>query len=80
MRILTSDILITVTLTFFIMMFSARFFVEFIKENQEAFEADMALNMGQWLSIPFILFGIFLVFRAIRLPEKIYKNKIYKKK
>lgn len=65
---------------FFIMMFSARFFIEFIKEDQETFEAGMALNMGQWLSIPFILAGIFLVVRAIQKPEVIYKNKIYKKK
>lgn len=60
---------------FFILMFSSRFVVEFIKEDQEAFEAGMFLNMGQWLSLPFILTGIFLVWRGIRLPEKIYKNK-----
>jgi len=60
---------------FFIFIFTARFFIEFIKEDQEAFEATMALNMGQWLSIPFILLGIFLVVRALKLPEKVYKNK-----
>ena len=65
--------------TFFILMFSARFLIEFIKEDQEAFEAGMALNMGQWLSIPFILFGIYLVARAIQNPEKIYKRKVFKK-
>lgn len=65
---------------FFIMIFGARFFIEFIKEDQEAFEAGMALNMGQWLSIPFVLGGLFLVIRAMQKPEKIYKNKIYKKK
>ena len=59
----------------FIMVFTARFFIEFIKEDQESFEAAMTLNMGQWLSIPFILAGIFLVVRALRKPEKIYKNK-----
>lgn len=59
---------------FFIMVFSARFFIEFIKEDQEAFEAGMALNMGQWLSIPFVLGGIFLVVRALKRPEKVYKN------
>jgi phosphatidylglycerol---prolipoprotein diacylglyceryl transferase len=51
---------------FFIMVFTARFFIEFIKEDQEAFEATMSLNMGQWLSIPFILGGIVLVVLAIR--------------
>jgi len=65
---------------FFIMMFGARFLIEFIKEDQEAFEAGMALNMGQWLSIPFVLAGVFLIVRALQKPEVIYKNKVYKKK
>jgi len=59
---------------FFILIFIPRFLIEFIKEDQEAFEAGMALNMGQWLSIPFILLGVFFVVRAIKLPEKIFKN------
>ena len=59
---------------FFVLIFLSRFFIEFIKEDQEAFEAGMALNMGQWLSIPFVLFGIFLVIMAIKRPEKVYKN------
>ena len=62
------------------MIFGSRFFIEFIKEDQEAFEAAMSLNMGQWLSIPFVLFGAFLVIRAIQRPEKIYKNNYVKKK
>ncbi len=48
---------------FFVMVFTARFFIEFVKENQEAFEEGMTLNMGQWLSIPFVLIGLFLIFR-----------------
>ncbi len=60
-------------------MFSSRLLIEFIKEDQEAFESGMALNMGQWLSIPFILFGVYLVVRAIQKPEKIYKRKVYEK-
>ncbi len=43
---------------FFIVLFGMRFLIEFIKNPQEAFEQDMVLNMGQWLSIPFILLGI----------------------
>ncbi|MCF6332919.1 MAG: prolipoprotein diacylglyceryl transferase [Draconibacterium sp.] len=66
--------------TFFVLMFSSRFIIEFIKENQEAFESGMVLNMGQWLSIPFILFGTYLIVRAIKKPEKIYDNKLYEKK
>lgn len=46
---------------FFIMVFSARFLIEFVKEDQEAFESAMTLNMGQWLSIPFVLGGVALV-------------------
>jgi phosphatidylglycerol:prolipoprotein diacylglycerol transferase len=60
---------------FFVFIFLARFLIEYIKEDQEAFEADMALNMGQWLSVPFIIAGVFLILRALKLPEKIYKNK-----
>ena len=41
-----------------ILIFTARFFIEFLKEDQVAFEATMKINMGQWLSIPFILMGI----------------------
>jgi len=41
-----------------ILVFAARFFIEFVKEDQVAFEATMKMNMGQLLSIPFILIGI----------------------
>lgn len=54
---------------FFIMVFTARFFIEFVKENQVAFEDSMALNMGQILSIPVVLAGIFLVVRALKLNK-----------
>lgn len=49
---------------FMICIFTARFFIEFLKEDQEAFEANMMLNMGQWLSIPFVVMGIYFVWRA----------------
>ncbi len=39
-------------------IFTFRFFVEFIKADQVDFEAGMMLNMGQWLSLPFIALGI----------------------
>ena len=48
---------------FLIGCFGSRFLVEFIKNDQVDFEAGMALNMGQILSIPFVLLGIgFLVY------------------
>lgn len=40
------------------LIFTARFFIEFTKDIQESFEASMALNMGQLLSLPFIVVGI----------------------
>ncbi|MGM9741910.1 MAG: prolipoprotein diacylglyceryl transferase [Candidatus Cryptobacteroides sp.] len=52
---------------FFIICFGSRFLIEFIKEPQVEFENDMLLNMGQILSIPFVLLGIgFLVYACIR--------------
>ncbi len=57
---------------FFVLIFTARFFIEFVKQDQVDFEEGMALNMGQLLSIPFILGGFILIFRKIssKTPEK----------
>ncbi len=49
-------------------VFFTRFCLEFIKNDQEAFEADHLLNMGQWLSLPFIALGIYLIIRAYKRP------------
>lgn len=54
---------------FLIGIFTPRFFIEFIKNPQEAFEQSMALNMGQWLSLPFIIAGISLIIYAMRRPR-----------
>ena len=43
---------------FFTLLFIARFIIEFFKINQVDFEDSMTLNMGQWLSVPFIIAGI----------------------
>ncbi|MBR1793410.1 MAG: prolipoprotein diacylglyceryl transferase [Bacteroidales bacterium] len=59
-------------------LFGARFLIEFVKEEQVAFEQGMALDMGQWLSIPFIMGGLVLVWMSHkgRLPEETFiKNK-----
>jgi len=50
---------------FLILLFGARFGLEFVKENQEAFEETMTFNMGQLLSLPFIVVGLYLLFRPI---------------
>ena len=48
---------------FLILLWSVRFFVEFVKEPQgEEFINWFGLNTGQWLSIPFILIGLYFMF------------------
>lgn len=53
---------------FLILLFTARFFIEFLKERQVDFESGMILDMGQLLSIPFILVGVVLVY--LKWPKK----------
>jgi prolipoprotein diacylglyceryl transferase len=51
---------------FFILVFGVRFVIEFLKEPQVDFEQTMSLNMGQWLSLPFVaagVAGIWLIYR-----------------
>ncbi len=52
--------------TFLILLFTARFFVEFIKLGQTDRDAHLALNTGQMLSIPFVLAGIYILLKAIK--------------
>ncbi|MEG1586919.1 MAG: prolipoprotein diacylglyceryl transferase [Bacteroidales bacterium] len=60
---------------FLIGIFGTRIFIEFLKNNQEAFEDTMLLNMGQILSIPFVIIGIWLIIRAyLRPKEKPFKT------
>lgn len=46
---------------FLTLLFLARFIIEFFKENQESFEDNMIINMGQILSIPFVLIGLAVI-------------------
>ena len=61
---------------FFIGIFGSRFLIEYVKEPQVAFEEGMALNMGQLLSIPFIIMGICLIVRSfiIKTPAALEQN------
>ena len=61
---------------FMVWLFGMRIIIEFFKENQSAFEEGMMLNMGQILSIPFIIAGIILIFTA---SKRVYPSKINKK-
>ena len=54
---------------FFVWVFGSRFIIEFVKNNQVAFEETMTLNMGQWLSVPFVLIGIVLIIYAMKCPR-----------
>lgn len=57
--------------SFLTLLFAARFIIEFFKENQEAFENDMLINMGQILSIPFIVIGLVLIVWKSKKAESI---------
>lgn len=55
---------------FLVLLWSVRFLVEFIKESQGGFEEYLGLfSTGQWLSIPFIIVGLYFIFNS----EKPYK-------
>ena len=55
-----------------IIIFLFRFFVEFVKNVQVDEEYSMiettGLNIGQWLSIPFVIWGLWLIINALRKP------------
>lgn len=53
---------------FLSLVFGFRFVVEFVKENQSDFEQGMSLNMGQLLSIPLVLAGVYIIWRSYKLP------------
>lgn len=48
--------------------FLTRFFIEYIKTEQVPFELGMTLNMGQWLSIPFIALGAWMIWWGLKKP------------
>lgn len=48
----------------FVLIFSSRFVIEFWKESQSSILDTHYLQAGQWLSIPFILFGFYLIFHS----------------
>ena len=48
---------------FLVLIFGFRFFVEFLKVEQSAFEKGMILDMGQLLSIPFVIGGLYFMFK-----------------
>ncbi len=53
-----------------ILIFTARFFIEFLKEDQVAFEAGMKYNMGQLLSIPFAVAGFVWLYLSLKQGKR----------
>ena len=66
--------------TFFIGCFGSRFLIEFIKEPQVMFEQNMTLNMGQLLSIPFVLMGIGLLVYSYLKKQPVFAQHPQKEK
>lgn len=60
---------------FCVVLWLERFVDEFFKENQVAFEDSMSINMGQWLSVPFIIVGIIMMIRSRKLTPGVYGNR-----
>jgi prolipoprotein diacylglyceryltransferase len=55
---------------FLILIFTARFLIEILKEKQAAYTADIALTAGQMLSIPFFIAGVVLVIWSMKNNKK----------
>ena len=58
-----------------VLFFTARFIIEFVKENQVGFENRMTFNMGQLLSLPFILVGIGFMIYGLKRTKSLAQNK-----
>ena len=59
------------------LIFIARFFIEFLKVRQVSFEEQMQLDMGQLLSIPFILIGLgFVIYELMKTKRDKHENEL----
>ena len=56
--------------TFLIIIFGSRICIEFLKNVQVDFERNMVFDMGQWLSIPFVIVGIVMIVWSFRHKER----------
>ena len=57
-------------------IFTSRILIEFVKENQVDFENSMFLNMGQLLSVPFVIVGLLLVTGTLQKKHNNYFSQI----
>ena len=53
-----------------ILVFTSRFLIEYLKEDQVEFESSMKLNMGQWLSIPFVIAGFIWLYVSLKQKKR----------
>jgi prolipoprotein diacylglyceryl transferase len=60
----------SITGLFLIILFTLRFAVEFFKINQVSFEKNLPINMGQILSIPFVMIGLLLLLKNVTFLNK----------
>ena len=56
--------------SFLVMLWTVRFFVEFVKEAQVDERSEWILNTGQWLSVPFVIIGFYLMISSSKRPLK----------
>lgn len=54
---------------FLVVVFGSRILIEFLKQPQVEFENNMTLDMGQWLSIPFVIVGIWMLIRSFKVKK-----------
>jgi prolipoprotein diacylglyceryl transferase len=59
-----------------VLIFVARFLIEFVKENQVNFEDGMSLNMGQILSLPYIIVGVGFMIYGLRRAGSTTHNRV----
>ena len=53
-----------------VLVFTSRFFLEFVKMRQAAYEGALSLSVGQWLSLPFIVLGLIVLIQSLRQGHK----------
>lgn len=56
--------------TFLVMLFAGRFLLEYTKIPQAAFASEWQINMGQWLSVPLVVIGAYILFKRVNWNKK----------
>jgi phosphatidylglycerol---prolipoprotein diacylglyceryl transferase len=57
---------------FLVSVFTARFLLEFLKQPQASYEEGFRISVGQWLSVPFVVWGAFLLRGALRERKEVF--------